>query len=171
MKTEIKIFASCLLLGLFSCKEAHDAQREAPKMSDGKYLALTNVQWMLGRWENNSPEGNLSEIWTKENDSTLSGESYFVIKNDTVFAEKVKLFQSGNNLVYEVNVANQNEGKPVAFASTFFNNKTAIFENENHDYPNKIIYNKVLDDSLVATISGIKKGIPADETFKMKKIN
>ncbi|NBL65260.1 hypothetical protein GV828_08640 [Flavobacterium sp. NST-5] len=171
MKTEIKFFACCLLLGLFSCKEAHDAQRDKPEMSDGKYFALTNVEWLLGRWENNSPEGNLSEIWKKENDSTLLGESYFVIKNDTVFGEKVKLFQSGTQLVYEVNVANQNDGKAVAFESTFFNNKTAIFENKNHDYPNKIIYNKVSDDSLVVTISGLKKGIPADETFKMKKIN
>lgn len=169
MKNNYKILAAIVLATTFSCKEAHDAQRPAPIIETEKYLALKNADWLIGRWENNSPEGNLSETWKVENDSTFSGESYFVVKNDTVFSEKVSLFETNGKLIYKVSVPGQNDEKPVEFESSFFNNKTMIFENPKHDYPNKIIYNKVSADSLVAKISGLKKGMQAEETFKFKK--
>jgi hypothetical protein len=44
-----------------------------------------------------------------------------------------------------------------------------VFENPKHDYPKKITYTKINDDSLVAEISGILDGKPSSEKFSMKK--
>lgn len=169
MKTNIYAIA---ILAIFtvSCKEAHDAKLPPMEPTVKKYAELEKANWLIGRWENNSKEGNLSEIWIAENDSTFDGKSYFVIGKDTVFAESVKLFQKDKELTYEVSVKNQNDEKPVAFAMTSSSDTQLVFENPKHDFPNKITYNKFPNDSLVAEISGVKDGKAKSEQFAMKKV-
>ena len=48
-------------------------------------------------------------------------------------------------------------------------NENLTFENPKHDYPNKIVYKKINNDSLVATIYGIKNGKVSKENFPMKR--
>tara|TARA_Y100000815_G_scaffold271620_1_gene298650 strand:- start:17925 stop:18092 length:168 start_codon:yes stop_codon:yes gene_type:complete len=52
---------------------------------------------------------------------------------------------------------------------TAINDSLIVFENPEHDYPQKIAYRKVNADSLVAEISGKPKGIMHSEKFPMKK--
>lgn len=164
MKSIIKNAAIVTILLCFSCKE-----KDVVEKQETQYTILQKANWFLGRWKNNSPEGNLSESWVKQNDSTFNGESYFVIENDTVFAESIQLEERNNQLLYVVTVPNQNEEKPVAFTLTKESSNQLIFENPNHDFPNTIIYNKVGKDSLVAEISGMKDGKNASQLFKMIK--
>ncbi len=160
------IFVVIMTLLLISCK------KEVVAVSHQKqFLQLQKADWFLGRWENNSEEGNLSEIWKKQNDSTFYGESYFVIKNDTVFAETIQLQERYGVLSYVVSVPNQNEEEPVTFQLNKNTNDGLIFENPSHDYPTKISYKQVESDSLVAEISGIKDGKLKSEFFKMKKVH
>lgn len=170
MKKTLIYLIPCLLISVISCKEAHDSQLPSKEISTKKYEAVKNSNWLIGRWENNSKEGNLSEFWTKANDSTLLGESYFVIGKDTVFGEKVELKQRGNDFIYEARVAKQNDEKPVPFKLTSSSENEMIFENPAHDYPNKIVYQKVSNDSLVAEIFGTKDGKIKSEVFKMKRV-
>lgn len=170
MKKTIYVLAVLATFGITSCKEAHDSKLPPVEATPKTYAEIKKADWFLGRWENNSKEGNLSEIWTKENDSTFHGESYFVIGKDTVFGESVKLWQKENQLIYEVSVRNQNNEKPVEFALTSSSDKQLIFENPKHDYPNKITYNQITKDSIVAEISGMKDGKTKSEQFAMKKV-
>lgn len=159
------IFTSLMI----SCKK--EATTETPKEETKTFSQMEKVNWFLGRWENNSQEGNLSEIWKKANDSTFLGESYFDIKGDTVFAEHVNLEERGGKLFYIARVPNQNDEKPVSFELTKSTDTQLTFENPSHDYPNTIIYNQVGKDSLVAEIRGMKDGKAKNEFFKMKKVN
>lgn len=160
------IFGLLVTLLLISCKKEFVV---VPHQE--QFLQLQKADWFLGRWENNSEEGNLSEIWKKQNDSTFYGESYFVIKNDTVFAETIQLQERYGVLSYVVSVPNQNEEEPVTFQLNKNTNDGLIFENPSHDYPTKISYKQVESDSLVAEISGIKDGKLKSEFFKMKKVH
>lgn len=162
------LYLSVLLVAIISCKK--EAAVEQPTQPEKQFAALEKANWFLGRWENNSPQGNLSEIWKKENDSTFFGQSYFVIKNDTVFAEQVSLEERNGKLSYVVTVPNQNDEKPVAFELTSAAANPLIFENPKHDYPNKIIYNQVGTDSLIAEIRGLKDGKEKNEFFRMVKV-
>ena len=152
-------------IACFSCKKETNIQKP-----EKKFLELEKANWFLGRWENESAEGLLSESWKKENDSTFYGETYFVVENDTVFAEKIQLEERNGKLNYVVSVRNQNDEKPVSFELNKNSNKQLIFENPSHDYPTKITYNHVGADSLVAEISGMKDGKLEKELFKMKKV-
>lgn len=131
---------------------------------------LKKAEWLIGEWGNASPEGELTERWKKENDSVFKGESYFVTgRKDTVFAETVVLEENKGKLGYTVTVPNQNNQKAVRFEMTSITESQIVFENPKHDFPTKIIYNRVGNDSLKAEISGTKNGKPASEKFAMKR--
>jgi hypothetical protein len=49
------------------------------------------------------------------------------------------------------------------------NENEITFENPKHDFPNKIVYTKITNDSLVAVIYGKKDGKEMRENFPMKK--
>jgi hypothetical protein len=72
-------------------------------------------------------------------------------------------------LSYSATVKGQNSDKPVTFKLTNSTEKQLVFENPKHDYPKKIIYTQINEDSLVAEISGILEGKATSEKFSMKK--
>ncbi|WP_396141840.1 DUF6265 family protein [Flavobacterium sp.] len=138
--------------------------------SEKKFDKLEKMNWLLGNWENEMPEGVLTETWTKENDSTFSGTTYFIInKKDTVHSEAIILSQLNDELVYRPTVKGQNNDEPVDFKLSSESENSFSFENPKHDYPQKIVYKKVNENSLVATISGIQQGKESSESYPMKK--
>ena len=155
MKKIITIFI--LLLVFISCQNSNKNDK----------IKISN--WLIGKWENKSEEGNLLETWTKVNDSTFLGLSYFIKGKDTLGFENIILQQNGEDLFYNPTVKGQNNDKPVAFKLTASTEKQLVFENPKHDYPQKIIYNQITKDSLVAEISGIQQGKPSSEKYPMKK--
>lgn len=151
---------SCLILVLASCKE--DKSRT--------YEKINAANWLLGNWENKSVEGNLTESWKKANDSTFQATSYFIKEKDTLHFETIILEQKGENATYYAAVQGQNDGKPIAFKLKAASEKELLFENLQHDYPQKINYTPITADSLVVKISGMQQGKPSSEQFSMKRI-
>ena len=149
-----------LLLTIVSCKKSDETENDKIKVAN----------WILGNWENKSPDGNLTENWKKANDSTFQATSYFIKEKDTIHFETITLQQKGEQLTYSATVKGQNDDKPVAFKLTTVTEKQLAFENPKHDYPQKISYTQITPDSLVAKISGIQQGKPSSEQFSMKKI-
>jgi hypothetical protein len=127
------------------------------------------ADWLLGKWENNSADGNLSESWKKVNDSIYDGESYFIKGKDTLHFEKIQMKQKGEALFYIATVKGQNNDKPVTFKHNDTIEKQLVFENPKHDFPQKIVYSQITKDSIVIQISGIQQGKPSSERFSMKK--
>ncbi|MCR4030456.1 MULTISPECIES: DUF6265 family protein [Flavobacterium] len=165
MKLYITLFLAFVLILLTSCKK--EIKTETPVKT---YPNLAKAKWFIGEWGNKSAEGELTERWKKENDSVYFGESYFVVgEKDTVFGEHVKLEDKNGKLSFIVTVPGQNDELPVTFEMTSSTDNQIVFENPKHDYPSKIVYNKVGNDSLVAEIFGLKKGKVASEKFLMAK--
>ena len=166
--TNLYICLSFILATLVSCKNESQIEVFGIKTKK-KYLQLENANWFIGRWENATPEMTFTEIWKKANDSTYTAESFVLVSKDTVFYESVDLLQKNDSLFYTVSVRNQNNEKPVSFYLTNATESELVFENPKHDFPNKITYTKITNDSLVASISGLKDGKLSNETFPMKK--
>jgi hypothetical protein len=148
------------ILALVSCQNKSDKQ----------FDQLEKMNWLLGHWENTTPEGYLTETWTKTNDSTFSGQTYFIInKKDTVHNESIVLTQVNDELIYRPTVKGQNNDEPVDFKLNSDIENAFSFENPKHDYPQKIVYKKTTVNSLVATISGMQQGKQSSESYPMKK--
>lgn len=134
------------------------------------FSELEKANWLIGEWQNNSSEGNATEVWEKKNDSTFVGKSYFVIGKDTVSSESISLQQYGKDLFYIPTVKGQNSEQPVKFAVTFSTNKQLVFENTKHDFPQKISYTQITNDSLLAEISGMMDGKQNSQKFPMTRV-
>jgi len=135
-----------------------------------KNQPITHAKWLIGSWKNQSAKTVDIETWKKLNDSTFIGRSYSLTGADTVSSERICLQQRRGKLYYIPIVRNQNGGKAVTFTLTSSNNKHLVFENPEHDFPQKITYTLITNDSLVAEISGTKKGRQKAIQFPMKRV-
>jgi hypothetical protein len=133
------------------------------------YPQLEQASWLLGNWGHAIPEGRFVEQWVQENDSTYSGESFFIAVKDTSFAEYIKLIEDNGKLKYIVSVKGQNGEKPVPFTLTSASGTQLVFKNPRHDFPDTIIYKKITNDSIVAEITGLQNGRDAVEVFPMAR--
>jgi len=135
-----------------------------------RHELLQQASWLLGSWHSVMPEGTIVEEWKAENDSVFSVRSFFVSGTDTSFGETVTLEQKGNELYYIPVVKDQNEGKPVPFRLSSPAGPELAFENPEHDFPQKIVYRKIAEDSLMTEISGkMGKKVHAEQ-LPMKKM-
>jgi hypothetical protein len=164
-----KFYAPLALLAfgtqLISCGSGTEVDADHGKPT---FDELKKAEWFLGRWENKSDQGDLSETWTRESNSSFRGASYFVIAGDTVFEEQILLQEVDGKLIYSPTIADQNNGKPIDFTMTRSGKNELVFENKQHDFPQKITYT-LRNDSLVAVISGKRDGKQQSEVFAMAK--
>ncbi len=135
-----------------------------------KFEKLKQMNWLIGNWENKLPIGTLTENWKKENDSIFIGQSFFIKAKDTLHNENIELNQVGDDVYYIPTVIGQNNDEPVTFKLTTITTNQIVFENPKHDFPQKIVYSKITNDSIIATISGIQQGKASKESYPMKKI-
>ncbi|MCF6132021.1 DUF6265 family protein [Flavobacterium wongokense] len=139
------------------------------KKTGNKFEKLKKMEWVIGSWEQKLPDGIVSEIWTKENDSTFTGRSFFIKEKDTIHLENIVLTQKGDNLLYIPTVNGQNNNEPTTFTMTSDAENAFSFENPAHDYPQKITYKRVNETNLLATISGKQQGKQSQESYPMVK--
>jgi len=154
-----KIIFLALLLVVVSCQKKETVEKDKIKIAD----------WLIGNWENKNPDGVLTENWEKVNDSTFAATSYFIKEKDTLHLEKIVLSQKGEKLTYSATVNGQNDNKAIDFPSTSETATKLVFENPQHDYPQKITYTKNANNTLTAEISGKLNGKMTTERFIMKK--
>jgi len=125
-----------LLLLIAACNNSTNTNTAEP--SPIVYNKLNKADWLLGTWEQKLENGTLSEHWKKLDDSTFLGKSWATIRKDTVFSERISLTQANNDLYYTPTVQGQNGGKAVPFKLTSSSDNEFVFENPNHDFPQKI---------------------------------
>lgn len=119
-----------------------------------------------GLWESTG-NTRLYEEWWIIDDSTLSGKSFSINGNDTLMLETMELRQMRGNWIYQALVAGQNQGKTVRFPMTDAID-AMVFENAEHDYPNRIIYKLEADTLLYARTENLA-GNKVKE-FRFRKI-
>lgn len=123
------------------------------------------VQWMLGVWKINTPQGTVVEIWETKNDSTLQGRSVFVkSNNDTIPQEKIEIAFRNGEWYYTPTVSNQNDGKPVSFKLIFLRGTEFVSKNLAHDFPQRITYRRIRQN-MYASIEGKRNGRFSKQNF------
>jgi hypothetical protein len=164
----ILIIAFTLIL-CFGCKKEQEESRAEEVVAEKPVAEQQTVKmeslWIEGEWINRSKQGDFTEIWKRDSDSTYAGESFVIVKKDTVFYESVSISKKMDTIFYSVSVRNQNKAKPVAFYATKNEANELVFENPKHDFPTKIAYSKITNDSMVAVVSGKGKS----QVFPMKR--
>jgi len=122
---------------------------------------------MVGTWQVDGKDQY--EEW-KRVDRWLLGRSYEVTKGDTVTLETMQITYREGELYYVPTVADQNNGQPVLFHFINGSPRQVIFENEAHDFPQRIGYKKKSAKHVEAWIEGVtKSGEEKRMVFQMKR--
>ncbi len=159
------IFLFLIILSIFSCKKYDKNGREIKDFDE-----LEKANWLLGNWEFKNENGTLKEIWTSKNDSTFAGQSYFIIKKDTIHNETIDLLENNGILQYVATIKGENQNLPTTFNFQETEENELKFENPKHDYPSLILYKLKDSLNLEITISGKQLGKKSSEKFILIKI-
>lgn len=130
---------------------------------------LEKADWLLGSWEGWAGGNRMSETWIKSGNTAYQAETYLVFGTDTLFREYSRLNKAGNTLHCIITIPDQNDAKPVVFKLSKQEDDLLVFENQEHDFPQVIVYQRK-GDSVIAEISGMQKGEFAKERFAMARV-
>ena len=164
-----KIIIVISILILVACSETKIVEDKDERV-DYATNAIEQANWFLGTWENNTNAGSFTEKWEQKNDSVYIGESYITLDDKIMFYERISLEKKKMDWYYKVSVKSKNNEQPIPFKLISLSPHQLVFENPQHDFPTKITYTKIREDSIVAEISGKIKGVEEKELFPMKKI-
>ena len=123
-----------------------------------------------GTWVMKTKKGFICERWKKVDGHTLRNESFKVAGSDTTILEQVDLVEKENGINYVSTVKDQNGSNPVPFKLIGSKDGQFIFANPEHDFPQRIIYHFVSQDSLHAWIDGKYNGIETRSDFYYKRV-
>jgi len=126
---------------------------------------MAKLAWISGCWK---ADGNVQteEHWTNIAAQSMLGMGRTIANGKTVFHEFLQIRDRADGIVY---IAQPNGGTAVEFKLVKINDNEAVFENPQHDFPQRITYQRAIDGSLVAAIEGQEKGKPKRVEFAMKR--
>ena len=115
---------------------------------------LKTFGFIIGKWVMKSKTGKIVECWQKHRDSLTGTSHRFNAKGDSVLTEYVVLKKIKGDWHYCVTgYENGNEGR-TDFKLVSSADGTFTFENKQHDFPQKIVYQNKEKDELLAWIEG-----------------
>jgi hypothetical protein len=118
--------------------------------------SLAQFDFLLGNWEMKTTKGKTTEHWVKSKDS-LNGKSYkHNLKGESVLQETVVIKKIKGDFYFCVTGAGNKDR--VDFKLISSDRDKLIFENKQHDFPQRIIYTNKSKNELFAYIEGIING-------------
>lgn len=135
------------------------------------YVSLAQDDSILklfpGKWKMENDEVEYYEEWKIINDTELLGSGYTIEKGSKIESEAIYLKKFGTECAY---VAIPKDQAITLFALTNFSENKFVFENGEHDFPQRIIYKFNTDDNLFVVIDGTVNGEIKRSEFKFTTV-
>jgi hypothetical protein len=116
---------------------------------------VEQVRWLAGCWELSSPQRTVEEHWLAPRGATMLGTGRTVRDGKTIEHEFVVLREQDGKLAYEAHPSGQ---KPAVFLSSTIAADSVVFENPEHDFPQRVAYERRGADQLLAWVEGPRGG-------------
>lgn len=130
---------------------------------------INELSWLLGTWEGiDDNELMFVEVWTKGEGTWMNGKGATITPDgDTLFKEVLKI-ELVEGTPYYVATVPENPG-PVLFRLVESDASHAVFENLDHDFPQRIEYTLQTNSTLFVKLDGIENGVPKSESLSFEK--
>lgn len=151
---------SAILLGLTFPAFAADGPLQAK---------IEDLAWLTGCWASTTGEPGSGEQWSAPAGGSMLGTGRTIKDSKTVAYEFLVIHETSDGGV--VYIASPNGEGKTAFGLVFLEKRAAIFENPNHDFPQRLIYKLGQDGTLSARIEGKVKDEQRGIDFAMKKVS
>jgi hypothetical protein len=116
---------------------------------------IDRVAWLQGCWEMASGGRTIEEQWTAPRGGVMLEVGRTVRDGRLVEYEFVVVREDGEQLAYEAHPSGQ---PPALFRSRDVGDRRVVSENPEHDFPQRVGYERKDADSLAAWIAGTMNG-------------
>jgi hypothetical protein len=110
------------------------------------------IKQLEGRWIDTS---GYHEQWDEMENDSMSGTGAFLENGELQLSEKLRIVNTPSGYVYQATVIGQNEGRTIGFGLSIANDSMLVFENQSHDFPNRITYIFINDNSLKIRVESL----------------
>jgi hypothetical protein len=132
-----------------------------------KTFTINELAWLKGCWSLNRNGRETTEHWLKPAGGIMLGISRTVADGKTVEFEFTQIRQDAGGDVFFIA---KPSGQPEAtFKMIKGSADEVIFENPQHDFPQRVIYRLQGDGSLLGRIEGVSKGKEKSVDFPMTR--
>ncbi len=135
-------------------------------VAQSKKPTLDDLHWLSGCWDNGDTLRRYEEQWMKPAGASILGMSRTVARGKTIAYEFLRIQEQENGDIYYV--ASPSGQAQDSFKLVNAMERELIFENLQHDFPQRIIY-RLNGGSLVARIEGTSKGKQRSSDFLMMR--
>ena len=110
----------------------------AAVLSAQTHARIESVAWLQGCWPLVSPQRTVEEQWMAPRAGTMLGMGRTIRDGKLLEYESVIIREENGRLAYEAHPSGQS---PATFTSTTISPTAVVFENPQHDFPQKVGYN------------------------------
>ncbi len=122
-----------------------------------------------GVWTMPYKGGELVEKWEKKYNKMMEGETIFLKGDDEQQQEIISLFLKDGRIYYTPVKDGREADEPIPFTLISDEKNKFIFQNKEHDFPQRIIYELRSNNELVATIEGETSKGPKRIIYRYKR--
>ncbi|MBX2989781.1 MAG: hypothetical protein KF749_01290 [Bacteroidetes bacterium] len=140
-----------------------------PAISQESKHTVGSLDWLSGTWEMNIRGRVVTEHWMKPSGKMMMGTSHSVKDGKTYEYEFIRLVENDAGTIEYIARPSGQEG--ASFSLIELDERKAVFENLRHDFPQRIIYNRISSDSLIARIEGVRDGKRRGVDFPYRRIH
>jgi hypothetical protein len=116
---------------------------------------LDSVSWIAGSWQGTEGKVAMEEVWLAPSGGAMLGLHRDVAGERMVSFEFLRIAETADGLVY---LAQPGGRPPTPFRAVEVSPKRVVFENPEHDFPQRILYWLGDDGALHARVEGKEKG-------------
>ncbi len=115
--------------------------------------------FLKGSWTMNTAKGRIVESWKISKDAGMDGISFSISNaGDSTLLETIKIYESAGSIYYEPTGNGAGNDSTVSFKLISAENGIFVFENRNHDFPQRISYQPQSASNVLARIEGTVNG-------------
>ncbi len=124
--------------------------------------------WLAGCWMGTHEGREYSEMWMKPSGGSMFGLSRTVADGQTVAYEYMQIQRREDGLFFIAMPSRQQEAE---FKAVKRGKTEVVFENADHDFPQRIIYRLTEEGALAASIEGVSSGQWKKIDFPMRRVS
>ena len=139
-----------MLIGLLLMLWPPSQAGQAPKP------AIGDLSWLAGCWEGSARGRHIDEQWMRPAGGLMLGTARTIVPGKPAEFECTQIRQDKDGSIYYV--AKPSGQAEASFKLIKLESKEVVFENPEHDFPQRVIYRLEADGSLFARVEATVKG-------------
>lgn len=154
-----------LLLFFLLCFLAAGASGVADSSSPAGELG--RLAWMVGSWAGTDGSVEMEEHWIAPKGGVMLGLHRDVFASGSAFFEFLRIEAGDDGVTYW---ASPRGTAPTPFRLVDSGSNRAVFENLEHDWPQRLVYRLEAEDTLVARAEGDQHGKPRAAEWRWTRV-